>query len=97
MVFSIQKPPVLMLQVVFQLLSIVIFHIFDSINYSVMKKSVKVNFRKYLLALVLVVLGIEVIDISNGQFYGTFFGITFFVMAITAIINLDSWIDHLNT
>jgi hypothetical protein len=85
------------MQVVFLLLSTVLFHIFVITNYLAMKRSLKVNIRKYLLALVLVAIGIEFIVISDGQLYGTFFGITFFVMAISSILDLDLWIDHLNT
>lgn len=52
-----------------------------------MKKSNKGSIRKYIIALLMVVLGLWLIIHSGGQVYGYFVGVIFFIMAITSIVD----------
>jgi len=45
--------------------------------------------RRFLIAILMVVIGIWLIMKSDGQVYGDFIGITFFIMAITAIADKE--------
>lgn len=54
-----------------------------------MENSGKGSIRKYLIALFVLFIGIWLIRQSDGQVYGYFIGVIFFIMAITAIADRD--------
>lgn len=49
----------------------------------------KALFRRFTIAFLMVVIGIWFIIHSDGQVYGVFIGVTFFIMAITAIADRE--------
>lgn len=54
-----------------------------------METSKKPKVRKYIVAVLTVMIGIWMIDKSGGQVYGAFIGIVFFIMAITSIVDQE--------
>ncbi|HLO90071.1 MAG TPA: hypothetical protein VK172_02795 [Lentimicrobium sp.] len=52
-----------------------------------MKKSGKGRIGKYIIALLLVLIGTWLIRHAGGQVYGYFIGVVFFIMAITSIVD----------
>ncbi|MGE5382985.1 MAG: hypothetical protein ACM3PX_06130 [Omnitrophica WOR_2 bacterium] len=57
----------------------------------------KSGIRKYILALLLVLVGIAIIVKSNSQVYGVIYGITFFIMAVRSIIDTEDLIKFGST
>lgn len=62
-----------------------------------MKTTKKSGIGKYVLALILVLVGIAVIVKSDSQTYGVIYGITLFLMAVTAIIDTEDLIKFGST
>lgn len=52
-----------------------------------MKTSGKSVLKKYVLAIFMIVIGLWLINQSDGQVYGAFIGVVFFIMAITSILD----------
>lgn len=54
-----------------------------------MEKTKKGSIRKYLIALVVLAIGIWMISYAGGAVYGFFIGVIFLLMAVTSIVNTE--------
>lgn len=54
-----------------------------------MEKTKKGSIRKYIIALVVVAIGIWMITHAGGEVYGYFIGVIFLQMAVTSIVNTE--------